>query len=104
MTARHLKEHKGVDKVHSIEAAIEKAKSYESEAAFFIGGGEVYKQALPFCSTIYLTLVHTYIKGGDVYFPEVDVSQWVLIEEECHPADERHLFPYSFLAYRKPTV
>jgi dihydrofolate reductase len=41
-----------------------------SPLEFFIAGGaEIYQQALPFCSDLYLTLVKREIPDGDAFFP-----------------------------------
>lgn len=65
-----------------------------------IGGGEVYKQALPLATTIYRTKVHTEIEG-DTYFPEINESEFTLISSFNHPADEKHAFAYSFETWIK---
>ena len=57
----------------SIENAIAKVKD-ETEA-FFIGGEQIYKSALPFVDTLYVTRVH-HTFDGDAFFPELDKSQW----------------------------
>jgi dihydrofolate reductase len=36
---------------------------------FICGGAEIYAQALPQCSDLYLTLVKREIEGGDAFFP-----------------------------------
>jgi dihydrofolate reductase len=36
---------------------------------FICGGSQIYEQALPRCSDIYLTLVKREIEGGDAFFP-----------------------------------
>jgi dihydrofolate reductase len=36
---------------------------------FICGGSQIYEQALPRCSDIYLTLVKREIAGGDAFFP-----------------------------------
>ncbi len=36
---------------------------------FICGGAEIYAQALPRCSDLYLTLVQREIEGGDAFFP-----------------------------------
>jgi dihydrofolate reductase len=46
---------------------------------FICGGAEVYRQALPFCSDLYLTLVKRVVEG-DTFFPEFE-SQFVLEKE-----------------------
>jgi dihydrofolate reductase len=36
---------------------------------FICGGEQIYRQALPRCSDIYLTLVKREVEGGDAFFP-----------------------------------
>jgi dihydrofolate reductase len=36
---------------------------------FICGGSQIYEQALPRCSDLYLTLVKREIEGGDAFFP-----------------------------------
>ena len=70
--------------VSSLEEAIEKAGEIESQRLnlssdprfnlsvpeiFVIGGGEIYKQALPFTDKLYLTIVESDAEG-DVFFPD----------------------------------
>jgi dihydrofolate reductase len=41
-----------------------------SPLEFFIAGGaQIYEQALPLCSDLYLTFVQREIEGGDTFFP-----------------------------------
>lgn len=63
--------------------------------AFIGGGSEVYRKALPIADRLYLTRVLAAVEG-DRYFPEVDWSRWRLVQEEKHPADERHQFGFLF--------
>ena len=52
-----------------------------SENLFVIGGAAIYKLALPYANRLLIT----HIKGeyeGDIYFPEFDLSEYVLFEEE----------------------
>jgi dihydrofolate reductase len=56
--------------VHSLEAAFTVAKSSDgAEEIFVIGGGELYREALPCTTRLYLTLVDS-DEEGDAYFPE----------------------------------
>ena len=77
----------------SIENAIAKVKD-ETEA-FFIGGEQIYKSALPFVDTLYITRVH-HTFDGDAFFPEIDKSQWKLVSSEHHKADEKNEYDYTF--------
>ncbi len=54
----------------SLESAIECAKKLEGgENVFIIGGGEIYKQALPCTDKLYLTLVDKEV-DADTFFPD----------------------------------
>lgn len=56
--------------VNSLEEAVRRAKKCSgSEEIFIIGGGEIYKQALPLAEKLYLTYIDKEIKG-DVFFPD----------------------------------
>lgn len=82
--------------VHSIEDALALAK--DDSQPFIIGGGEIYKQGLPFTDKIELTRVHATV-DADTFFPEIDESKWALIAEEYHPIDEKHKFAFTYLTY-----
>jgi len=48
---------------------------------FICGGAEIYRQALPLCEELYLTLVKREVQG-DAVFPEFE-DQFELVEEIC---------------------
>lgn len=83
----------GCEIVFSIDEAIEKAK--DEKEAFIIGGGMIYRQFFPLAGKLYLTLVHKPFEA-DVYFPEIDYSQWNEISREDF-YDEKNDFHYSYL-------
>lgn len=90
--------HEGVIVVHSLKDAIKLAPG--SEEVFIVGGAEIYRQALPLCERMYLTIIHHDFEG-DTYFPPVDFSQWNLKSDEKHQADEKNAFDYSFRFYER---
>lgn len=65
---------------------------------FIVGGAEIYRLALPRCQRMFLTRIDAGV-DGDVLFPVVEWSEWQLIDLTHHPADERHMYPYSFGEY-----
>lgn len=67
---------------------------------FVIGGAEVYRTALARADELLVTRVHTRVPG-DVRFPSVDWAEWTLVEEEDHPADDRHAFAFTFRRYTR---
>lgn len=56
--------------VHSLDEAINVAKEKDSQEIFIIGGGEIYKQAMPLVDKLYLTTVQEEIEDADVFFPD----------------------------------
>lgn len=90
----------GIEVVNSLENALEKAKTYNDDETFIIGGGEIYRQALPFTDRVYLTRIHAEYEG-DTYFPELLPNKWDLVSEERHEADGKHAHPFSFLVYER---
>lgn len=89
---------KGAVVVHSLERAIEIANG--DSQPFIIGGGEIYKQALPYSDKIELTRVHSEFEA-DTFFPEIDENNWKLVKEEFHPADEKHEHAFTYLTYER---
>ncbi len=86
--------------VHSLEEAIEAANEIEENEAFIIGGAEIYRLALPFADTIYLTEVHHTFEG-DTFFPAIDKDIWEEVNRTDHDIDEKHLYKYSFVELEK---
>ncbi|MAI08899.1 MAG: hypothetical protein CMF61_08080 [Magnetococcales bacterium] len=61
----------GVTVCHSLNEALQTANSMTNDEIMVIGGGEIYKAALPHCDRIYLTEVDIDIEG-DTLFPMFD--------------------------------
>ncbi len=57
--------------VSTIRSLAEVNLEGETRDVFICGGAEVYRQALPLCSDLYLTLVKREVEG-DVFFPEFE--------------------------------
>lgn len=64
----------GCEVAPSLEDAIAMARKTDPEP-MVIGGGEVFRQALPLATRIYLTEVDRDVEG-DVYFPALDRREW----------------------------
>lgn len=83
-----------------LEQAIDFARERGEVELMIIGGGEIYRQSMPFADRIYLTKVHAKIEG-DVYFPELNPTVWELKSEEFHDKDEKHNYAFSFQLYER---
>lgn len=93
----------GVLVVHSLEEAIALAEEKDYKELFVIGGGEIYKAALPIAHKIYLTRVEITL-DADTFFPEWNEENWKLVYNDYHPADTRHAYPYRFQIWEKPVA
>jgi len=92
----------GVLLAHSLpEALALAAQQPGGEEVCVIGGGEIYRQALPAVDVVYLTEVHTTVPDGDAFFPSLAPSQWREETRERHAADEHHAVAYSFVTLRR---
>jgi dihydrofolate reductase len=83
--------------VHSVEEAIAKAKLLDQSEVFIIGGGEIYKQALPFTDRLYLTIIHAE-KPADVFFPDYAEFTKVVSEENL----DFEGTPYTNITLERP--
>lgn len=83
--------------VHSLEEAF---AICNDEEVFVIGGGEIYNQAFPLASNLYLTRMNAHIEG-DTFIPEVKISEWNEIFREDHQKDEKNECDYSFVNYER---
>ena len=67
---------------------------------FFVGGRQVYREALQVAQRMYLTLVQADV-AGDTYFPEITARKWKLVEQEHHEADQRNEYDYTFQVFER---
>jgi dihydrofolate reductase len=89
--------------VHAVEEALQLALDNNETEAFIIGGGEIYKLAMPYVERLYLTEVDLEVEGA-VYFPEIDFSEWNLISAEAHKADEKNKMDYVFKVWERMSL
>lgn len=80
---------------NDIEEALNVAVENGETEAFIIGGGTIYEQSQEFWDRIYLTEVDLEVEG-DTFFPELDMTQWILLSSEYHQADAKNEFDYTF--------
>jgi dihydrofolate reductase len=81
---------------YSIEDALNKCK--QGEEIFVIGGGSVYRNFMPIADRLYITHVHEKAPA-DVYFPEIDLNTWEIIEKEDFPESKTITIPYTYIIY-----
>lgn len=85
--------------VHSVEEAIEELGYYDEEDIFVIGGEEIYRQFLPYCTKAYITKVD-FTYSADAHMVNLDKDpEW----EMTMDSDEYTYYDmcYEFTVYER---
>jgi len=85
----------GCTVVQSFEEAMDKAVG---EEVMIIGGGQLYRQALPLADRLILTLVDCEPEA-DTWFPEWQHSEWRQTSLRSESADERNPYAYQVIEW-----
>jgi dihydrofolate reductase len=86
----------------TIAATLEDALARAARPApiFCIGGGELYRAALPRADTLQLTEIDREF-DGDAWFPAFDRKRWQETARSAHRLDGPDGFAYAFVTYRR---
>lgn len=68
----------------------------DEDEVFIAGGGQVYREALPYTDRIYLTIIDKFI-DGNVTFPEIDHNLCKKVYEQRMEGD----IPYTYYTYER---
>lgn len=90
------REFEGALTAHSLQEAIRMAG--EDEEIFIMGGAQIYREALAVADRMYITHVERDYEG-DTAFPEIDYSQWKLVDVVRHERGEEYESPFEFRTY-----
>jgi dihydrofolate reductase len=86
-----------IEVASSLEAALELAADDNAMGeTFIIGGGEIYRQALPLATHLYMTVVDKIYDEADTVFPKINDSEWTVTELSDRLIDEKTALPYFF--------
>ncbi|KTC99362.1 dihydrofolate reductase [Legionella erythra] len=88
----------GVVAVSSLSEALKQVSEFPE--AMIIGGAELFEQALPLASRLYLTVIHHRF-DADVFFPCLDESEWSCLEALPRQADEKNQYNLTFCYYER---
>jgi len=70
------------------------------EQPFIMGGATIYKLFIDKIETLYLTRILSAFQA-DVYFPELNMEEWTLVEDEFVPKDEINIYDLRFQTYKR---
>lgn len=89
-----------VCRISSIEEFLNYAKR-TSEDIYVIGGGEIYKQMLPYATKMFVTEIDAVFEDADTYFPQIKPEEWEVEKESETKFDEESKIFYKFIDYKK---
>ncbi len=69
------------------------------EDSFVIGGGQVYRELLPYCDTVYVTKIHAAFPA-DAWFPNLDLDKSWRVAERSEMLEENGV-TFSYVTYRR---
>lgn len=88
----------GISCFTSLQEAITDVK--DCAEVMVIGGAEIYVQTLPDAQRLYLTRIHHKFEA-DVFFSDIDLSEWKLVQEEHQEADEKNIYAHTFQIFER---
>jgi len=86
----------GVVVVDSIDTALQEVS--DCDEVMIIGGASFYEQMIDKASRMYLTHVDAECKG-DAWFPEFSLSDWKIVSENEHSANEKNTYDFRIVEY-----
>ena len=90
----------GASVAASLDDAIALARRAAAERVFVIGGGQIYREALPHADELVLTEIEREF-DGDAHFPPFDRAEFTEVQRERHHAAPPNDFDFSFVTYRR---
>ena len=90
----------GCETAASVLSALARAHELDPETVCVIGGGEIFKEAMPVADKIYLTRVDADL-SGDVFFPAINTRDWQLVSSQSFLPDEKHAYAYHFQLWER---
>ena len=88
--------------VRSYDELKAEMKKRENEDIYVIGGGEIYRELLPYCHGAYVTKVDA-VGGAEVFFPNLDTHPDFVCVDEGEPIDDNG-YTIRFTTYKNNNV
>lgn len=82
-----------------VVSSINEAMKYcENDEAFIIGGGQIYREFLPFADKLYLTEIEDCCNDADTYFPTFDKEKY---NRTVIKSTDENSIAFSHILYEK---
>jgi dihydrofolate reductase len=85
----------GCEMAQSLDEAL--ALFSDQDEIFVIGGAQLFQDALPLASRLYLTFIDLTVEG-DTFFPAWNPDEWTEVSRESFPADADNAYDLEFVS------
>ena len=89
----------GAELAESVECAL--AMCPPPEIPVIMGGGSIYKAALPYCTRLEITRIDADFPQADTLFPEIPENEWELSAHSEIMTSEKSGLSFSFQTLRR---
>lgn len=86
----------GCTVIHDVKELVKR----KEDELFVIGGAEIFKEILPYADRLYITEIYEEFEA-DTFFPEIDLTDWELIQSNPGIKDEKNPYDYEFFVYQR---
>lgn len=71
-----------------------------TESPVIIGGAQLYRSALPYCTQVIITEIYTTVPDADTHFPDLCENEWQIISAS-EPEISQTGLSYRFITYSR---
>jgi dihydrofolate reductase len=91
----------GIYTATDLNHAIEMARESGDDEAFIIGGAQIFNYAVDLADKMYLSFVDGTFEDADVFLPEIDYSDWKLVESKQFEKNDRNEYNFEFRVFER---
>lgn len=91
----------GIYTATDLNHAIEMARDSGDDEAFIIGGAQIFNYAVDLADKMYLSFVDGTFEDADVFLPEIDYSDWKLVESKQFEKNDHNEYNFEFRVFER---
>ena len=83
----------------SLDEAVVLGEKYTNDEIILIGGSRIFEEGMSKVNKLVISWVDAAHLKGDVYFPEFDINEWLLVSSENYDQSDQNEFSFSIKEY-----
>lgn len=91
--------HDGAETAASLDEAL--LMTAGEDEVFIIGGGEIYREAMPMADRLLVTEIDARVADADTFFPPIPAAEWSVSDHSEPMTDPRSGVRYRFVTYNR---